>query len=216
MSITINGKPIVHGKISMPRYGAWHARLMVDCDAASDVTGSCSIAVEGGATLTCASFRVGDFEGRISVWVVGGTNGLGDAVVGKFYDAAPVQTIIGDIARECGETISSTADTATLQTLLPKWMRMEGSAGRALAMLTTHIGVPWRMIDDGSIWLGPETYAAFSGDYDLIDTDPTGDTMTIADELVALRPGMSLDGRNVDYVEHTIGEETLRTVAFLA
>lgn len=216
MTISVNDKPAMSGRVTMPRYGAWHATFMVDTDAVADVTGACSIAIEGGATLTGTSYRVGDFEGRVSVWIVGGAAKLPTALVGKFYDAAPVRTILADIATESGEAIAATADVATLATLLPRWMRCAGTAGRCLATLTTVLGVPWRMLDDGTIWVGPESYAAYTGEYDLMDTDPVCDRITIADETCGLRPGMTIEGRNVSYVEHVLTDETIRTEAYLA
>jgi hypothetical protein len=217
--ITINGFGIQTGVLCMPAYGAWHMRATVDADAIADVTGACSIAIEGGATLTGTSYRVGESDGRFDAWIVGGAGRLGiigAELVGKFYSAAPSKTIATDIATESGETLSSTSDAATLATLQAKWMRKASYAGSALGTLTTALGVGWRLLDDGSIWIGPETWPAYSADVDVIDTCGMDDRIVVADETLGLRPGMSLDGRNVSYVQHTISPELLRTEAFLA
>ncbi len=212
--ISVNGFGIRDGILCMPSYGAWHLRATVDADVVADVTGARSIAIEGGATLSGTSVRVGESDGRFEVWIVGGKGLLGTELVGKFYSASPSKTVATDIATESGETLSATADAATLATLQAKWMRASGTAGRALGALTGILGVPWRILDDGSIWIGPETWPAYTADVDVIDVCGMDDKIVIADETLGLRPGMSLDGRNVSYVQHTISPESLRTEAW--
>lgn len=216
MTVAVNNVSVMSGTISMPAYGAWHARLKLDAEDASSLAGQCTISIEGGASLIGTAYRSGVFEGRVEAWIVGGANGLSVSLPAKFYDAAPARTIATDIARESGETLSATADAATLSTLAPKWMRIAGTAGRALSTLTTHLGVTWRMLDDGSIWIGLNTWTPFSGDYDIIDTSSSDDRTTIADDTLALRADMSIDGRNVSYVQHMIEPDSLRTEAWLA
>jgi hypothetical protein len=214
--IAVNGFGVRSGSIFMPSYGAWHARLIVDADAETDITGACSVAIEGGATLAGTAFRKGEYDGRFEVWIVGGAGLLATLLVGKFYSAAPVRTALADIANESGETLSSTADTTTTTTLLPKWARIAGTAGRALGLLSKQLGVPWRIIDDGSIWVGPETWPTFGvTDYDVVDDCAIDGRMTISEETLSLRPGMTFEGLQVTYVEHRISPESLRTELYV-
>jgi hypothetical protein len=214
--ITINGFGVRDGNLCMPLYGAWHMRATVDADQVSDVTGPCSIVIEGGATLSGTAWRVGENDGRFDVWIVGGKGLLATALTGKFYEAAPSQTIATDIATESGETLSGTSDSATLVTLMPKWMRIAGTAGRALGLLVGKLSVSWRLLDDGSIWIGPEAWTAYTADVDVTDIQGADDKMIVADDTFGLRPGMSFEGRNVTYVQHVIDPESMRTELWLA
>jgi hypothetical protein len=214
--ITVNGFGVQYGTLCMPQYGAWHMRAIVDADVIADVTGACSTVIEGGATLAGTAHRVGESNGRFEVWIVGGMNLLSTTLLGKFYSAAPVRTILTDIATESGEMLSATADAATLSTLMQKWARVAGPAGRALGLMVGELGVSWRILDDGSIWVGPETWMAYTADVDEIDVAGADDMVVIADETLGLRPGMSYGGRNVSYVQHVIESDSLRTEAWLA
>lgn len=193
----------------MPLAGAWVARIVVDADAA--LSGAVTIAIDGGTTLKGFARRSGDAFGRAEVLVVGGAGGLAAELGGRYYSGAPVQTILGDIVREAGEALSSTADAGALGTYLPAWTRTTARAGRQIAELLGPLDVSWRILDDGTIWIGLDTWPAASLDYDLVEKAPGADRWVIAEETLGLRPGVTLDGRRVSYVAHSVTPEAIRT-----
>lgn len=212
-AVTANGAPVLHATIGMPLSGAWVARMAADADAVP--SGAVTIEIEGGATLKGFARRSGDAFGRVEVLVVGGAGGLSKELDARYYTGAPAQTVLGDILRESGETLSSTADAGALGTYLQKWTRTRARAGRQVAELLGPLDVSWRVLDDGSIWVGSDTWPAASLDYDIVAKSPGEDRWVIAEETLGLRPGVTLDGRRVSYVAHSITPEAIRTEVYL-
>jgi hypothetical protein len=210
-TLKVNGAPVLHGTIGMPVSGAWVARMVVDADEA--LSGSVVIESDSGMELHGFVRRSGETHGRVEALIVGGAGGLAMELPARYYVGAPVQTILGDILREAGETLSATSDSAALSAYLQKWSRGAARAGRQIAELLGPLDSSWRVLDDGSIWVGTDTWAAADLDYEITSEHPGDDRIVIADEALGLRPGTSLEGRNVSYVSHCVTPETIRTEA---
>jgi hypothetical protein len=74
--------------------------------------------------------------------------------------------------------------------------------------------VTWRVLPDGTIWAGPETWpdsGLTTDDYQILDEDPREGTALLGVEAPVLLPGTALAGRRVSYVEHLINAEGVRS-----
>lgn len=216
--LTANDLPVVEGHIYMPRTGgAWHADLHVDGTgiAAEDAV---TLSVAGGElTLRGTAARAGDYLDAGWVRVVGGAGGLGTTQAAKFYRSVQLRIPLTDLLATAGEMLSSTTDTAILSTSLQTWTLMEQPVSSALAALFAKAtaGTAWRIIEDGTLWAGTETWPDAGLIYEEIARHPQQQVIEIGVDAPLLLPGRTLGGERVGYVEHHVYPDRVRTLAYL-
>jgi hypothetical protein len=213
--VTANKLAVISASIQMPRLGAWTADLVVDAQA--ELTGRCTIEIDGGLTLVGAATRTGVFADTAYVRVTAGNDGLRRIVKPKHYRDPNLRTVLADLLRTANETLSSTADPATMATSYPAWTTVGHSVGAAISALLQdrRLNVMWRMLPDGSLWVGPETWPDSGlrdvADFQILSEQPHEGKLELGVEAPSLVPGMALEGRRLSYVEHRIGDGAVRT-----
>jgi hypothetical protein len=209
MLVSCNDIRVNSGEIAMPRIGTWVADFALD---GAPPTGACTISVADGAVVFRGTVvRTNSFRERHSVLVVGGAGGLSGYVPHKHHRAVPVETPIGAILADAGETLSSTSDAATLRTRLAAWSRRAGTGGDALTTLLDDVGAAWRVLDDGTVWVGAETWPAATVAMQVTSDGGTQDSAEVATDLPVLRPGTTVGGRKVSTVIHRFDPNRVRT-----
>jgi hypothetical protein len=206
--------PVVVGRVTLPRQGVWHADLVLDAPEAP--TGAVTLRVGQKLTLQGTVLHAGVFAGQVRVRVVGGAGKLATELPPKFYAGVPRRLPLTDLCEATGERIASRTDRAFLDDVLtPSWTRVRGPAASALARLTE--GWSWRILPDGSLWVGQETWPEATGMADLVvlEDDEQRGRLLLATEAPELLPGQTLLGRRVSDVELTIEPEQLRLDALL-
>lgn len=212
----LNSSPILHGVVTLPRQGVWHADLVLE--AATAPTGPVVLQVGASLRLRGVVERSGIFAGQVRARVVGGAGLLGTELPPRWYEGAPRELPLRDLVEEAGERLSSTCDPALLgEVLTPGWTRLRGTAAAALARLLEGTGASWRLLPDGSLWAGPETWPVAQGMADLVvlEEDRARGRLVLATEAPQLLPGQTLRGDRVSDVEITIEPEQLRVEALL-
>jgi len=212
----LNTDPILHGPVTLPRQGVWHADLVLE--AATAPTGAVVLRVGAALSLRGVVARSGVFAGQVRARVVGGTGGLGTELAPRWYEGAPRELPLRDLVEEAGERLSSTADPGLLgEVLTPGWTRLRGTAAEALGRLLDGTGASWRVLPDGALWAGPETWPTAQGMADLVvlEDDRARGRLVLATEAPTLLPGQTLRGDRVSDVEITIEPEQLRVEALL-
>lgn len=195
---------VLEGSLCLPLTGAPIATLELPEDAAPELGPAALLIAEGDADPV--TFQgVLDFsrayQGRTSVTWIGGTGALGGTTAATHYTAIAQQVqradVVTAILAAAGEVLS---DTATLPAdTLPRWTRVAGESwATALRRALDGTGYGWRILDDGQVWVGAESWpAAELGGIEL-DQDLTARTLTAAYSEATLRPGTVLaDGRRV-------------------
>jgi hypothetical protein len=84
---------------------------------------------------------------------------------------------------------------------------------RAHVRIVGGAGGLWRVADDGTVWIGEETWpAASAADVDLVAEEPTHARVTVgaASLPLGIRPGTVYNGQRVSYVEHTFDADAAR------
>jgi hypothetical protein len=218
---TLNGVPVFHGVICIPRVGAWTADLSVDRDQA--VTGACTLAIDGGLTLVGQADRSGVWLGTARLQVVGGANGLRKTARPQHYRQTTLRAVLADLLATAGERLAASSVAATLALSLPHWTTIGQPVGRMVAALLEDARLPaataWRVLPDGTLWVGQETWPD-SGlvnltDYQDLAEAPEEGTVELGVEAPRLLPGTTLGGRRVSYVEHRLSGEGARTCLWL-
>jgi hypothetical protein len=219
---SVNGIDVISATIRMPLIGAWSADAVVDT--AAGVSGPCTLALDGGLTLVGFAARTGVFLDTAYVRITGGgAGGLSKPARVQHYRQTTVRGIVGELMRTSGETLSATADAAVLALQLVAWTQQRQTVRQALSSLVEDRrlggGVSWRVLPDGTIWIGTETWPdaglTAPADYQEIVELPSEGWLDLGSEVPRIAPGVSLEGRRVGYVEHVI-RETVRSRAWIA
>lgn len=212
MPSTVNNHVILGGTITLQRIGAWHADLDVDAESLTGQVTSLFEGVEYKGTV----LRAGLHGGRLGARIVGGKGGISKDIGAKNYASSQgtkVSAVVADIMRETGETLSSTSEAAVLSYTLPKWERAAGPASHALVNVLDKAGGVWRVLSDGTIWVGLPSYPEAKVDHVLIDEDWVNGIFTIAAERADLQPGTTFRGQKIEEVIHRLSPEAFRTEA---
>ncbi len=211
--ILANSQRVLKATLTATVLGAWHTTL--ETDGASALSGAVSISW-GLSTLKGTVVRAGSEDGgsRSSALVVGGAGGLSLTLPGKYYSSSPAaQSVVADILRESGESLSTTSDAAILARVLSRWTRTEGTAGSALTAVTDALGATWRVLFDGTVWIGVDTFptstAATATILDGAD-NPASGALVVDLESLSVLPGETYLGRKIREVTYTSTPEASR------
>jgi hypothetical protein len=198
---TIAGAPIIAATITMPGAGAWLAHVSADTDEV--ISGSVTIDIAG-AQFVGTVMRGGVIHGRLELAVCGGAYGLPTVLAAQSYRNVPASIPLKDILSACGETLSSTHDASKLAIFLPAWMRIESRGGQAMQMLLDKIAANWRVLADGTVWIGADTWPTQEVDAVVLDEFPARKLLHVQTEQPTIRPGVTWEGRRVSYVQHKL------------
>lgn len=192
--LTINGSAaILRATVHLPLSGVWSAELEVDTD--EDITGACTLEADGSTwlsgTVTEGAVSHGLWRGRI----VGGAAGLRGTLSPKAYRDATLADVLGDALSESGEALSGTSSGLAIACRL--WHRTEGAAARTVAAVAAAAGYGWRVLADGSVWLGAEIWPdATAADVTLVERDPSQRRWVLGGDVLSLSPGTLLQVRD--------------------
>jgi hypothetical protein len=222
--VTCGGADVMRGRIILPSFGNWCADLAVDTALAP--TGSIVIAAAGGIELhgTVLDDRTAVHLDVCYLRVVGGAGGLGKDVSGA-YQRAQLRDPLNAIMKTTGEKLSTKVSDGVLGVSLNLWTLGRCRAARALddlaAAAAKALGqtIRWRVLDDGTVWIGAETWPTVSmqtADV-IVDVIPAERRVELGVETLTLLPGVHLDEvGKVAAVEHWIRPDKMRTWAWQA
>ncbi len=218
--VTANDVAVLDGStIYMPLIGVWTADLVLDQPDGKGFDAGTSVKIKAPdfeLDGVVATDRTGDFLDAVHIRVIGGKGGMAKDVSLKAYvqPGAFVKDVVNGIASDAGETVSDTADQDFLNSNLTAWAVMNGLCSQALEMLIFIVAPSkhWRILADGTLWIGDETWPDFTGTFEIIASDPTERTTILGVESPSIKPGVTLqDVGKVSRVEHVIGSGYIRT-----
>lgn len=208
----------MEARIRLPRAGAWDAELAVDSATAAAIQAGSRQALEisspvaGAITFEGTVFRSDSYAQNATLRMVGGAHGMATACKPHFYQSAPVQQVAIDILADVQESLSPSSSPAILSVQLPFWATVSQAAGKALSLLAGVVGGVWRVLPDGTTFVGEDAFAASAlVDFDLVDYRPLDGWQAIAAELPDVFPGESFNGFNVSSVEHAVNARGSRS-----
>lgn len=210
---TLNSLGLLRADIVLPRVGAWTADVVLDDDRAPS---SAITIVAAGLTLRGTVVRGGVEAGLWRGRVVGGAGGLRREVPAVAQRGGTLATALRDVLSAAGEALASAPEITDSS---PLWHRLAGTAGAAVADVARAAGCAWRVLADGSVWVGRETWPEHAPDVDVIDWRPELGRLELAGDTLGILPGQTLRARDlvvrVGCVEHRIHGDASRTVVLV-
>lgn len=206
--VELGGIPVVAGTVTRPRTGCWVADLETERPPPPGVvrtklTGP-SLELSGSVV------RRGVFGGRSRVRIVGGAGRLPTVLPARAFRSMPVSLLLEDITVAAGERAAALDDALGGRSLLA-WVRAAMPAGQAVASLAELFEVGWRVLDDGTIWVGEDNWRASAVDGVVLHTDPIRRSVFVAPSSMGVAPGTTWQGFRVEAVTHTIEATGFRT-----
>lgn len=199
---TANGVGVIEGTIVRPLVGVGTMDLKLD-QVGSSPTGftpgtQVTVASAGGYSVVGVvdPNRGGSFLDSVHVRVICGAGGMAQLAPPRSFGQALVRDVISWLLKNAGETLSSTADAGLLATSLPAWTIMGHTVGWNLRALLRIVAptMNWRILADGTVWIGNETWPAASGTFDTMDQDPADGSYVLGVEAPFVVPGTSIAG----------------------
>lgn len=213
-SITANGQPVLVATIFEPRRGVWHADL--ELDATDPLSGAVTLDFGVGVSAFQGTVRrAGVYGGRAMARIVGGKDGLSKILKAKFYRSSFVRVALGELLADAGEALDASVLPSAIEKALTFWHRAgvtDASAGQALERLAQEASMTWRVLRNGNVWFGVETWPESKAAFDLLDSSPADGERVIALDsgLPEVLPGVTLAGERVEYVVTRLTGESFR------
>jgi hypothetical protein len=197
----------------MGREGVWAADCVVDHP--KQIDGSATLALGDGKLVlhgTILPTRTGLYGESAVLRLLGGAGGMATQVDPQFYRTTTARIIAQALLAAAGEKLSPTAEAKALNTQLPAYAHVRQSAAAALSLLCERIGAIWRVLPDGTVWVGTETWPKADDPGDLLREDPQLQRSVYGTEVPSLLPGTAIDGRYISIVEHHVSPGEVTTV----
>jgi hypothetical protein len=210
------GHPVVWATLRLPRSGAWKADLEVGV--AEALSGKVDLHLGDTVfqgTVASGAVTQGVFRARM----VAGANGLRTKVTPRHYSSPTFGVVLRDIAKDAGETISATASAAILGIQFEHWTTISMPAAQAIYCLMEHAAADatWRLLADGSIWLGTDAFAdAGLIDVAELDESPQDGVVDLGMATSVIFPGTKIGARLVDSVELSVSGQGMRAKIWTA
>ncbi len=209
---SVNGVGVSGGRIIFPLVGTWFAELTV-AGGTDPIALTGPVTLEVGSTVLVGTGKADADEGNlVTVEIVGGAGGLGNVVEPKHYVAATRRTVLADLLQASGELLSPVVDPSLLDEPLTSWMRAAGAVSDALKRLVAPTKASWRVLLDGSLWIGQELWPPVEPEHTLEKERPTQEELLIAVEGVLVVPGTTFLGKRVSSVEYEVSDRALRAI----
>lgn len=206
--ITLSGLDVVSGTLGLPLVGAWHLEAVLATTDAPVVGESVTLSLGGVPFVGAVIYSASDSGNRVTVRVVGGRGGLGDTVAAKGYYQTTRKVVLVDALGTGGETLSVLADGVDV--VLDHWTRLESTVADVVRHVAEHAGLNWRVLADGSIWMGSESWAPLEVTHTLESEEPTREAFTVAVESASVLPGTTFRGHQVSGVEYKFDGRKIR------
>ncbi len=201
----------------MPALGVWTAVMRIDADVHLPTSARAVTLDLEGQTFVGTVRRQAVFAGVLDAMIVAGAGGFRTtALAAKKYQAVPLSIPLRDVLDGAGELLSSTSSSGILQTFLPYWARLSGRAAAAFAELLDVAGATWRVLPDGTVWVGVEETvetALVAGEIILEEHGAMG-ARPISIDAAHVLPGHTLNGTRVGSIKYHISSGSFRAVAY--
>lgn len=191
------------GRLDLPLTGIWLADVKMDDQVAPEIGTLVTATLrETAMPATVAAAELVD--GIVHVRLIGGKGGLGNTSRPKHYHRPLLRHVINDLLRDAGEMLSTTSTQGVLSLSLEAWTTLKRSTGATLAALCAVAGANWRVLADGTVWIGVESWPESTAQIRSLARDGAAASSLIGTDGPEVWPGTTLNSRRVDGVIHDL------------
>lgn len=211
----INEQPIVQCSLMLPKVGAWMANdTLIDSDFEFNIGDSITMKFLD-QTFKGTILDTGVYRGFQQCSIIGGTGRFPEELESASYNSITVGQVVNDIARKTGHTVSANSDQNLLNQTLAGWNILKMKASLSLVKLLSLQGAIWRILPDGTLWVGYENYKPVNlDDFLIIEKFPDQARWNIYNEDYLIQPLNSIDGNEIQQVEYYISADELTQTVF--
>jgi hypothetical protein len=211
IAATVNGRSLSRLELVIPQRGPWSATVEYDAADGVELSGSVTLAVGEATFVGTVVPGSSALVGRTgSARIVAGAGALGTVCRVQAYRGATVRMMLGDAVGEAGEALADLSAIAELDHVHQRWTRAGVPLRRALGELAGSIGCAWRTLDDGTIWVGTETWTETRVPHQLVSRVPGAGVVVVAPSDASLRPGMVWSGHRITTVVYELSARSQR------
>lgn len=207
-ALTLGGADVLELALELPASGRWHARVTTAAEPRGGVLESFDGALRLVGSIAEGAAYAGSWRSRL----VAGAGGLDRDLPAVAYRYPSAGVVAQAIAQETGEVLAA---TPALSTSLPAWERLAGPAHRALDLLASAIGVPWRVRPSGELAFEAPSWGP-TDDPSAVEVarDPARGSLTLAVQVPRLLAGTTVRGVRASLVLHRLAEAGFETIIF--
>lgn len=198
---TVAGVPVVQARLSLPLIGVWWADFVLETD--DSVSGLVESAI-GPWKMYGTVLRWGTSDGSTVLRIKGGAGGMAKEVGPQAYYQPTFSVPLSDIMAKSGEALSSVADKTLQQQSLEAFHVQQTSCGKALKQLCDVFGANWRVLPNGTVWVGFEQWSEVSVPAEVLSSSPQIDRISLNLNVPLVLPGNKLFGRKVSRVDYSL------------
>lgn len=221
--ILVNNETVLNGTITLPSTGVWIANLVLNTSDQSGFDGGSAVSIVDDNGLTfkgvVVNHRSGLFIETLHLRVAGGRNGMGNLVKTKSFRSAVFNDVIKSLLSDAGETLSPTVDTSLLSKGIGDWNITANTVTSALDYFLDiqDPNLNWRVLPDGTIWMGIETYPSVQVDFQIqAPCNPVEQMFTLGINNLSFRQGVELENvGKVSRIEYQILSSSLAAVVWV-
>lgn len=237
VSLTVNGGAVnvLAAELELIRRGAWVASLESSGDATFAEGSPATLTIAGEVDGTARSFvgtvrRSKPWQARTRTVIVGGAGKLRNPLppvdhIGSATAGVAALLVAQGIADAAGEALDPSVASALEGLSLPSWRRAGadalGQGGTAIealdalvyavAELTGDARWAWRTTVAGLIWIGIDTFPAYTGDVGNVWIDEADDgRIDCAPPIANVLPGVTILGHPIERVTYRISGTAAR------
>lgn len=212
--VQLNGLPVTQATVHLPRVGVWHAQVALEQLDAFDGQRA-TLQFGPNLSLTGAVRRSGSADGHSVLILIGGAGKLVQSARAQAYRQAPLRVPLNDLLTEAEETLAASAQNEILNLQLPNWVVPALPIGLCLGVLLGYAAAAWRILPEGTFWVGNETWPdAPSFDHLILTELPLHNGFSVYSDEPAVLPGQTFEGKHVSYVQHVMHEDELETTVY--
>lgn len=210
MSLSVNGAPVVGGRITLPENGRWVASLALVSEELEEGASVVLLSDDSQLSLVGTVLRGAKSDSdQLDLLVVGGAGKLDDSVEAQGYESTTAEIIASSICSAVGESLAPSPELSTL--LLPSWSRAEGPASQALDALSSEIEIPWRVNALGLVEFSVLSYPTSDDEAAVeLERDEAAGELVLSVEMPRLMPGTTIRGVEARTVIHDLESLTTR------
>jgi hypothetical protein len=217
--VTLQGLPVLGLLLTRPVVGGWQTIAEVDYQDSQELFDGLLELKDEKVTYRGTALNSGVVSGVARLEITGGRGGLVQALpTAQHFRDVTVKTLVQALLSAVGEQLDATSTRDVLDRRVPFWSFATERASVALSTLADRLGVRWRVLPNGNVWFGTDTYPelddAVAATLLELDRDDAAGNLLLATETLELGPGVTHAGRRVGRVEHTFGRSESQRATF--